>query len=169
MWKIAATPGLVAIGCMIPVGSWWFAQLTGLVKIHSPTIGDVSVQAIQAMLILQLLSVCLFSPHWAAGAYERSPQQPACVHIGTSVIAAILPAWPLLAILALASGVSASQTAMGEASLLAAGFALALFARAFQNQRISAEISRLSLGILGLVTATLAWLFRLEWFDWLGL
>jgi hypothetical protein len=169
MLKRSATPGLVAIGCTIPVSSWWFIQLTGLIDIHSQAIGDVSIQAMHAILILQFLSVCLFCSYWAGESHDRSSRQPALVQIAPSVVATVLPAWPLLAMLSIAGGISASQIIMAEASLFTAGLAVALIARAMHNLNLNTEINRLLPSVLGLASATLFWLFRTDWFDWVGL
>ncbi len=169
MWNIAATPGLVAIGCLIPVSSWWFMQVSGLSQTTGPAIADVNLQAIHAVLLLQLLTVSLFSPHWAAASHDQSSQRIAAVRIGASVISSVLPAWPLLAMLSLASEVSAGEFVTAEAVVLATGFSVALIARAFQSLSFSAEITRLSQAFLGLVVATLVWVFRFDWFHWIGL
>ena len=169
VWKIAATPGLVAIGCMIPVSGWWIIQLSGHLEKHSPAIGNVSLQAILAILLLQFLSVSLFSPYWAAESHEQSPHRFAFVQTGVSVISSVLPAWPLLAMLSLASGVSASIFGKAEAVVLATGITIALIARSFQELNFRPEITRLSQSFLGLVAATLVWVFRFDWFHWIGL
>ena len=169
VWKIAATPGLIAIGCMIPVSVWWFMQLSGHLEKHSPAIGNVSLQAIQAILILQLLSVSLFSPHWAAASHAQSLRRFAFVPTGIAVISSVLPAWPLLAMLSLASGVSAIKFGKAEAVVLASGITIALIARSFQELNLGAEATRLSQSLLGLVAATLVWVFRFDWFHWIGL
>ena len=169
MWKIAATPAVIAIGCLIPVSSWWFIQVYGLLGTVSSAISIVSLQALQIMLLVQFLSVSLFSPHWAVESYEQSPQRIAFVRAGASIVSSVLPAWPLLAMLSLASAVSASEIANAEAMVLVTGLSVALVARAFQGLRLGAEITRLSQSFLGLVAATLVWVFRLDWFHWIGL
>ena len=169
MWNIMATPGLVAIGCLIPVSSWWIIQLSGHLEKLSPATGNVSLQAIQAILILQLLSVSLFSPHWAVESHQQSPHRFAFVQTGVAVISSVLPAWPLLAMLSLASGVSASKFGKAEAVVLATGVTIAMVARSFQELNFGAELTRLSQSFLGLVAATLVWVFRFDWFRWIGL
>jgi hypothetical protein len=169
MLKRSATPGLIAIGCTIPVSSWWFIQLTGLIDSYSQAIGDISVQAIHTMLILQFLSVCLFCSYWAAEPYDQSSRRPALLQIAPSVVATVLPAWPLLAMLSIAGGLSAGQVIMAEASLFFAGLAVALIARAIHKLLLSTEINRLLTSVLGLASATLFWVFRTDWFDWAGL
>jgi hypothetical protein len=169
MRNVAATPGIIAIGSMIPVSGWWFVQVNVLIDTFSVGIGHVSVQALQALLLLQCLSVCLFVPHWVTTTGEVSSQRRGYWQIGLPVLFALLPAWPLLAMLVLASGASAGQVAMAEVLFLASGLVVALVARIVHNLGMDAEITRLLLGTLGLVAAALVWWFRIEWFDWIGL
>jgi hypothetical protein len=37
------------------------------------------------------------------------------------------------------------------------------------NLNLNTEINRLLPSVLGLASATLFWLFRTDWFDWVGL
>jgi len=162
--KIAVTPGLVAVGCLIPVSSWWFMQIDGL---PAAGIDNASLQAVQAILLLQFLSVCLFSPQWAAN--SQSAQRFAFVEAGASVAAFVVPAWPLLAMLALASEVSAGEFAVAEAAVLITGILIASISQGIEHLALGKETTRLSQILLGLVAATLVWVFRPEWFHWIGL
>ncbi len=169
MWKIAATPAVISIGCLIPVSSWWFIQLSGLLGTVSPAIGNISLLALQALLLVQFLVVSLFSPQWAVESNEQSSQRFAFIRVGGSVISSILPAWPLLAMLSLATAVSATELATAEAMVLTAGISVAFIAHLFQYLGLGAEVTRLSQIFLGLTAATLVWVFRLDWFHWIGL
>ncbi len=169
MWNIAVTPSLVAVGCLIPVSGWWIIQLSGHLEKFSPATGAVSMQAIQAILLLQLLSVSLFSPHWVTESHQKSPHRVSFGQTGVSIISSILPAWPFLAMLSLASGIPASKFGKAEALVLATGLTIALIARSFQNLNVSAEVTRLSQSFLGLVAASLIWVFRIDWFEWIVL
>ncbi len=91
MWNIAATPGLIAIGFLIPVSSWWFMQLSVLSQTNGLTTTNVSLQAIQLVLLLQILTVSLFSPLWAADSIDQLPQRVAIARIALSVFSAVLP------------------------------------------------------------------------------
>ena len=169
MWKIAVTPSLVGVGCLVPVSGWWIIQLSGHLEKVSPATGDVSMLAIQAILLLQLLSISLFSPHWVADSHEKSPLRVSFMQTGISVISSILPAWPLLAMLSLASGMPVSKFGKAEALVLTTGLTIALIARSFQHLNVSAEVTRLSQSFLGLVAASLVWAFRVDWFQWIVL
>ena len=169
MWKLAATPSVIAIGCLLPVSSWWFMQLSSLLGTNSPAIGNISLQALQALLLVQLVVVSLFSPQWAVESNEQSTQRFAFVRVAASVISSVLPAWPLLAMLSLATAVSATELATAEAMVLTTGFSVAFIAHVFQGLGLGAEVTRLSQIFLGLVAATVVWVFRLDWFHWIGL
>ncbi len=130
---------------------------------------DVSVLAIQAILLLQLLSISLFSPYWVTESHEKSPHRVSFVKTGVSIFSSILPAWPFLAMLSLASGIPASKFGKAEALVLATGLTIALIARSFQNMNVSAEVTRLSQSFLGLAAASLIWAFRIDWFEWIVL
>ncbi len=169
MWKLTATPGVIAIGCLIPVSSWWFLQVYGLLGTVSSAISIVSLQASQIMLLVQFLSVSLFSPHWAVESQEQLPQRYTFFRVGASVVSSVLPAWPLLAMLSLAGAASAYEIATAEAMVFITGLSVALIAQALHSLRFGAEITRLSQTFLGLVAATLVWEFRLDWFHWIGL
>ena len=168
MWKVAATPGLIAIGCMLPVSIWWFIQASMLLATHSPAVSDVSLQAIHAMLLVQFLSVSLFSPHWQGESNEQSPQIT-FARMGTSVMSFVLPSLPLLAMLSLASGVTTGKIARAESSILVTGLCIAVIARVVPRLSLGAEFSRQLQYFLGLVAAMLVWVFRHDWFHWIGL
>ena len=68
MHGVTATPGLVAIACLVPVSSWWFMQIVGL---PGPAINNASLQAVQAILLLQFLCAGLFSPQWTTESSGR--------------------------------------------------------------------------------------------------
>lgn len=166
MRSLAAAPGLVAMGYLIPVSGWWFTQLPGLLEKHSPSVAGISLQALQATLILQLIVVTLFSPLWSASRNEQPAWRNAIVTPGLSVALSILPAWPLLAMLCLASVAPFSKLAQVQVAVLAAGLAVALLARGFRNFEFGVEATRLLQAFLGLVAATLAWIFRHAWWQW---
>jgi hypothetical protein len=155
-------PVLMAIGCVITVASWWFMQLSLLTDINAAAVGDVSLRAMRALLLLQLVSISLFAALWLSKSEAFAAAQSA-----TILLSAILPAWPLLAMLSLATGLSAVALAKTEMLVLGAGVLVTLFARAIQSVSVSAEAKRLLQSSLGLVAAAITWSFRAHWLQWI--
>jgi hypothetical protein len=162
------TPGLLAIGCLVPVSSWWFMQTGGL-SASGAAINAASLQAIKALLLLQFLSICLFSPQWIADSENRPAQRFTMVEVSASLAAFALPAWPLLAMLALASEVSAAGFAVAQVAVLVTGILLASISRGIDVLVNGEEIARLSRLLLGIIAASLVWVFRLELYQWTDL
>jgi len=161
--KLTALPAFIAIGCLVAVAAWWFMQWSLLPATNAAAIHDISLQAMRLILLLQMISINLFAPLWANRPYASVTENST-----TSIFAALFPAWPLLAILWLATGVSAAALAATEALVLGAGWVVTLLGRTIRQLTPQAEISRLMLASLGLVAAATAWLFRVEWLQWIG-
>ncbi len=162
MRRVNPLPALMAIACLIAVASWWFMQLSLLTSTNAAAVGDISLLATRALLLLQLLSISLFAALWLdkndAFAAARS---------AATILSAILPAWPLLAMLCLATGLSAVALIKTELLILGVGLLVTLFAHAIRNGSLGAETSRLLRSSLGLVAAAITWTFRDEWLQWI--
>ena len=154
-----ATPAFLTITWLIPLSIWWLTQLFVLSTAAATVVGPMSLQALHTLLLVQLLSVCLFAPHWA---HPKS----LIVRNGSEIAASILPSWPLIAMLWLATGVSAA--ALGSTQLLVAIVGLALLAIAHHVRRVAGrhEVARILNTSLGLIAATLAWLYSDKWLQW---
>jgi hypothetical protein len=146
---------------LIPVSVWWFAQMSLLLQASNPVLVPFSISVLQTLSVLQVLSLCLFVPHW-------NQPQLGMTHSAKTIATSLLPAWPLFAILGLATGVP--ETALIASQALAAGIGLAVagITTFVQRLHLRAEIMRLSRACLGLAAATLAWLLRGAWLQWLA-
>lgn len=163
MRKLTILPEMIAIGCLITVASWWFMQVSLLPGTNAVAIHEISLRAMRVILLLQLLSISLFAPLWLGRSSGHS-----VAHSTTTILAALFPAWPLLAILWLATGIPATALAETEAVVLGAGLVIALLARAIQHLAQNPEINRLLQTSLGLAAAATTWLFRTEWLQWIA-
>lgn len=150
MRSIDATPAFLTIAYLVPICVWWFVQVSMMSQPASPPLASFSVQVLQALVLTQVLCLCLFVPHWAAA----------------SVAAALLPAWPLLAMLGFAAGMSIVVLAAVQAFIALIGLIIVAAATLLHHTRISAEVLRLLLSGLGVVAFTFAWLLRTEWLQW---
>ncbi len=74
----------------------------------------------------------------------------------------LLPAWPLLAMLGLAAGLSAARLAATEAAVAAIGLVVLGIAALIRKSKLGAEGLRLALASTGAVAAALAWSWRAE-------
>jgi len=167
--NLTATPGMIACGCLLPVSGWWFMQMLVLGANPGAAAADTSMQAVQAIVLLQFLSVSLFVPQVTANLHPESTQRCALLGLLVPVAAFVLPAWPFLAMLSLGSGLSASDFAAIEAGVLAIGLAVALLARGFRYFEPGAELNRLLQYFPGLVAALSVWLLRQDLLHWIGL
>lgn len=163
MYRLGVTPGLIAIGCLLAVSGWWLLQFGLRLDQFSPALAAVSFEAMKALLLLQLLSVSLFSPHWSVAIGEQPSHRRALLQSTAAVASSLVPAWPLFAMLSLASGVSMSSIGLCEAALLAMGIVFAQIGRAFHYLELDAEIMRLSQTLFGVFAAALAWLYGNDW------
>ena len=152
-----ATPALLTITYLIPLSIWWLTQLFVFSPAPATAVTSLSLQALRTLLLVQLLTICLFAPHWAKSRVVRN---------GSEIAASILPSWPLIAMLWIATGVSAAG--LGSSQLLVAIVGLALLAIAHHVHRVAGrhEVARILNTSLGLIAAMLAWLFSDTWLQW---
>ena len=167
MRNLTTIPALLAIACLITVSTWWLLQLSALPRMNAAAINDISLQAARTLLLLQLMSISLFAPLWPTAALGGAKQPDASAHIVMPVLAAILPAWPLLALLWLASGIAATAVVKIEVLVLGVGLAVTLLARAIHRLDLNTEAERLLQTSLGIAAAAASWLFRAEWLQWI--
>ena len=163
MRKLTILPAMIAIGCLITVASWWFMQISLLPGTNAAAIHEISLWATRVILLLQMLSISLFAPLWLGMSSEHS-----VAHSTTTILSALFPAWPMLAILWLATGMPATALVKTEAVVLGAGLVIALLARAIQHLTQNTEVNRLLQTSLGLAAATTTWLFRTECLQWIA-
>jgi len=92
--NLTATPGMIAFGCLLPVSGWWFMQMFVVTANPGAAAAGTSVQAVQAIVLLQFLSVSLFVPQVTANSHAVSTQRFALLGLLVPVAAFVLPAWP---------------------------------------------------------------------------
>jgi hypothetical protein len=132
---------------MIPLGVWWFGHLSTMSQPPSPALGTFSTGVLQALVIAQMLSVCLFAAHWHP----------------SSIAAHLLPAWPLLAMLGLAAGIPIVGLLASQLAVAAGGSAVFGIAALLRRFRMPAETMRLARTSLGVLCACLAWMSHGAW------
>jgi hypothetical protein len=160
MRNVRATPAVLTLTYLVPVSVWWFAQMSILLQASEPLLVPFSLNVLRTLSIVQVLSLCLFVPHWIQ-------PQLGMTYGATAIATSLLPAWPLFAMLGLATGIPATALIATQAVAAGVGLAVAGIAMVVQRLRMSAEVLRLSQACLGLAAATLAWLLRSEWLQWL--
>ena len=161
MRNVSATPAVLTIAYLVPVSVWWFAQMSLLLQASEPLLVPFSINVLQTLSVVQVLCLCLFVPHWIQPQLDMT-------HSATTIATSLLPAWPLFAILGLATGIPATAIVATQAVAAAIGLAVAGAATFVQRLHLGVEILRLSQACLGLAAATLAWLLRSEWLQWIA-
>jgi hypothetical protein len=152
---VSITPAVLTLIYLIPVSIWWFAQLS--IGLQSP--GPISLQAFEALLLTQVLCLCLLAPQWSrttAGFKEGA----------TAVAASLLPSWPLFALLCLASGISFISLAAAQAITAILGLVSISILDLLHRVPVNAEAARLVRASFGLIIATFAWSTHATWLPW---
>jgi hypothetical protein len=152
---MSATPALLTLTYLIPVSTWWFTQLS----VQPSSSGLFSLRVLETLLITQLLCLSLFLPQWIESKDEIRQH-------ATSIAASLLPCWPLIALLWLATGVSVLALVVWQVVAVVIGLAVALVALALQRFRVDDEPLRLMQSSLGLVAATFVFVTSADWLQW---
>lgn len=169
MRNIAMVPGLIAVGCLLAVSSWWIIQLSVLPQLSGVSIGEFSLQAARIMLLVQLLSISLFAPLWVGTRSASTSPRSSAHQFVTPVLTAVYPAWPFLAMLSLVTGKSVAVFSIAEASVLVVGLGLGLAAHLLKKSIRNNERIRLLQTTLGISAAAFAWHYHHAWLTWVGL
>lgn len=157
MHGLSAVPGLVTLVAVVPVSAWWFGRVEMLPRSPGPAIGTASSDVLLALIVIQVLLLCLFVPRWVA-AQAAGPTIAGSLGV---VLVSVLPAWPLLATLALASPVPIAGVILAEACIIGAGLGAA--ALASLSARLPAGRGAAAQGIVGLLLAGSALLLLARW------
>lgn len=153
MPKLNAGPPLLTLIGIIPFSTWWIAQMLLLEHTAGPAIGEFSLAVLRTVVMAQVLGLCLFVPGWLA----EAPTTTTSVALGSVsiVLPAVVPAWPLIAVLGLASGAGAGQLVLAQLAVITAG-TLAVFASGLLR-RLPDAGQPLAGRCLGLTLAAVAW------------
>lgn len=158
MRNVNSASTVIAIAYSLPVSAWWMLQLPGVAATATGDALHASVVALQMTLVLQLLAVCLFAQQWAKLESDSLP----------TILLALMPAWPLLAMLGFSTGAPLFGLLLFQAGVFAVGVMILASSRAitrlFRN-RTGAE--PLCFGV-GIVAAAFVWSFRANIFAWIG-
>ncbi len=156
MRTLSAMPAWVSLLYVIPVSLWWYVQFAMLPAPMSPPLAGISLQVLQTLFMAQALCLCLFIPMLDRG------QGPLPQLALNGIAMSLLPAWPLLAMFGLASGVSVVALAATEAAVATIGAIVLGIAILMRRSKLGAEGLRLALASLSAVAAALTWFWRTE-------
>jgi hypothetical protein len=149
------TPAVLTLAYLIPASIWWFTQLS----LMPTSTGQLSLQALEALLLTQVLFLCLFVPLWTRPTADIKQG-------ATAIAAALLPSWPLLAMLSLASGVTVLAMVASQTVLAVVGLIITSIAMILQRATGAAEPMRLVRVSVGLIAASVALMTRAIWLPW---
>lgn len=152
MRQLSAAPSLVAFIYLVPISTWWLTELSIMPEPASPVLATFSSVVLKTLVTTQMLSLCLFVTRW-------SP-----VSIATS----LLPAWPVLALLGLAAGITLGSLAITQAIIATTGILICGVAMMLRRILPDSEVMHLSFSVLGLAVAVLAWFLRGYWLQWVA-
>ena len=158
---MSATPAFLSIAYLMPISVWWFVQISMVSQMPDPLWAPFGVRVLQTLIVVQLLCLSLFVPHWVKPKFDARKNAP-------SIVGSLLPAWPLLTILCLATGVSAAALVATQVATAGVGLLVAGAATLVYRLRLPHETLRLSQASLGLASAMLAWSLRAEWLNWIA-
>jgi len=139
-----------------------------ITPLPGPGWAPFSLEVLQVVIIVQITSLCLCGPFWS----RRNPR-PANLRTTTSnnatvVVSALLPAWPLVALLGLASGVSLMSLATIEGFAAAVGVVVINTASFAEKTAVTAEARQLIRSSIGATAAFCVWLLRNSWLSWVS-
>lgn len=167
MQPLSATPILFTLIYSSLISVWWFAQLSMLSPLPGPALAPVSSQVLQALVAVQILGLCLFVPMWILHDSKQAGPRSSRLRYPLIIASSLLPAWPLIAMLGLATGVSFTSLAITQALAIGIGLAVAIVATLGQNLVATVELQRLINTGIGALAAACAWLLRDSFLHWL--
>ena len=169
MRTLSGTPTLVALACLVPVSVWWFMQMMNPYGDIAAIGNTTSLQAINAVLVLQLVGIALFGPEISSPVVPGREDRWSLSKDVIAVTAFVLPALPLLAMLGLASGLTVITLVRAVCAVFAAGFATVLAGQWIRRAGLAREMTRVLHSSLGIVAASFVWIFRQDVLLWTGL
>ena len=158
MRNVTSAPTFVAIAYALPIGAWWAMQMPGLALEFSGNALQASDFALQTILVLQLLVVCLFAQHWAQSESETAPV----------ILLTLIPAWPLLAMLGISTGTLLIALLLSQVAIFMVGMMLLAGSRAIAGIIQHQATLALCRYAIGIAAAALTWTFRMDLSRWIG-
>ena len=169
MRALKLAPAMLGLMCSLPISFWWFARLSLVSPLPGPQLAPLSLEALQVLVSLQLLILCLFAPLWLLHDSSLFKGRSGVLRGATAIASTLLPVWPLIAMLGLASGVSFSGLLTTQIVILVSGLAILALATVARALFHSVESQRLILTSFGVVAAFVAWSLRAIWLQWLSI
>ncbi len=168
MRKLSATPAMLAAAVALAVSIWWFAQLPLMPAVPGPELVPASKLALQVLISLQVLFLCLFGPLWVLGDSRSIKLTSVALRNIGCVALAIVPAWPLVTMLWLAAGIPFISIAASQGVAALVGLAVLAVAELTRRNVASAEVRRLLATSVGSVAAVCAWQGQTVWAHWVA-
>ena len=163
MRALKLTPALVGLMCALPISVWWFTQLTLVAPLPGPALAPLSREVQTVLVSVQLLVLCLFAPLWVLNDARLCNGRSGALLAAATIASILLPAWPLIVMLGLASGVSFSALLATQIVIALAGLVIVAIASVARAVFDSTESLRLILTGLGVAAAFAAWSLRASW------
>ena len=167
MQPLSATPILFTLIYSALISVWWFAQLSMLSPLPGPALAPVSSQVLQALVAVQIFCLCLFVPIWVLHDSKQAGPRSFSLRYSLIIASSVLPAWPLIAMLGLATGVSFTSLAATQALAILIGLAVASVAALGRSLATTIDLQRLLSTSIGTIAAASAWLLRDSYLQWL--
>jgi hypothetical protein len=168
MRALKLTPTLVGLMCALPISVWWFAQLTLVSPLPGPALAPLSREVLTVLVSVQLLVMCLFAPLWVLNDARLCNGRSGALLAAATIASMLLPTWPLIVMLGLASGASFSGLLITQIVIASAGLVIVAIASVSRAAFDTTESIRLILTGLGAVAAFAAWSLRAFWLQWLS-
>lgn len=168
MRALKLTPALVGLMCALPISVWWFARLTFVSPLPGPELAPLSLEVLTVLVSVQLLVMCLFAPLWVLNDARLCNGRPGALLAAATIASMLLPVWPLIVMLGLASGASFSALVTTQVVIALAGLVIVAIASVSRAVIDTTEALRLILTGLGAAAAFAAWSLRASWLQWLS-
>lgn len=157
MQSLRATPALLAILLSIPVSTWWFASVSLAAPLPGPLLVPLSLQVLTTFFGLQITCLALFAPLWIAGNCNLSENRSDVIGGAVDIISFLLPTFPLVVMLGLATGVSFALLATIQFIVFTLGSAIAFVARFAGSRVVDPDNQRLLVTAIGVIGAACIW------------
>lgn len=164
MPRLNATPGMLGSLVVLAVSAWWLASVALQDGRAFAGVPLLSARAAFWLILVQWLLLGLFAVRWFGGTAGTSASIGICAATALAVIA---PAWPLLVLLWLTSGLSAFALLVSQ--LLATGFgsAIVMVGGILGRSSVDTTISDALGSAAGLTMAAIIWSSRAGLQEWL--
>ena len=152
MLNVPAAPALLTATWLAPLMAWWLLQVMALPPGAAAAFEVLSATAIRTLLALQIFGIGLVAAH------SQPLARPAGLRDAAAVpLVGLLPAWPLLAALGMASGSSTGKIVLSQFLAAFLGMALVLASHYVVARCPEPATARMLRSALGLCAAAAVW------------